>query len=403
MTPLVAEQSRTVAADLGGRRLKVCLAAWAPFVGGAEVAAERLALGLQQDGHEVVVLLGHRGPVLERLEGAGLRCLPAPMLFTDKWHWWRWFLSQRRLRRLLQQERPDVLHSNDLPTHQIMASAARGLPIPRVCHHRFTFGGPALEWFNKYGAERHLFVSRALRDDLCAKSERLARSPGAVVHDGLPLPPERAAADREQARRRLGLPADRLLVTFAGQVIERKGVTDLVRAWPLLGAAAGRAELLVVGDDLQGDGSYRRDVQELARATNCPARFVGFQKNVGEWLLASDVAVVPSHVEPLGNACLEAMAYVLPVVACDTGGIPEMVAHEQTGLLVPPRAPDRLAAALARLLTDDDTRQRFGRAGRRRCEEEFGLEAHVRDVLREYRLAVGDGKRPAVGASTVRS
>jgi glycogen(starch) synthase len=395
MTPLVAEESPVTAAERGARRLKVCLAAWAPFLGGAEVAALRLALGLQEAGHAVVVLLGYRGPVMERMEAAGLRCLHAPMQFTDKWHLWRWLRGQRQLRRLLQQERPDVLHSNDLPTHQVMARAARGLGIPRVCHHRFTFDGPTLEWFNKYGAERHVFVSRALMDDLCAKSDRLALSPRAVVHDGLPMPPEPSSADRELARRRLELPADRLLVTFAGQVIERKGVIDLVRAWPESGGLARGAELLIVGDDLQGDGSYRREAERLARETHCPARFVGFQQNVADWLLASDVAVVPSHVEPLGNACLEAMAHGLPVIACDVGGIPEMVVHEHTGLLVPPRSPGQLAAALARLLTDAEERRRFGRAGRRRCEEEFGLSAHVRNVLREYGLAVAQGARPA--------
>ena len=394
MAPLAAEESRLMAAEGRGGRLKVCLAAWAPFLGGAEVAAERLALGLQEAGHAVVLFLGHRGSVMERLEAAGLRCLYAPMHFTDKWHWWRWWRCQREVRRLLQQERPDVLHSNDLPTHQVMSAAARGLSIPRVCHHRFTFDGATLDWFNKYGAERHLFVSQALMDEVCAKSERLARSPWAVVHDGLPMPPEATAGDRQQARGRLGLVADRLLVTFAGQIIERKGVIDLIRAWPALDQSlAERAELLVVGDDLQGDGSYRRDVEQLARANHCPARFVGFQKDVGDWLLASDLAVVPSHVEPLGNACLEAMAYGLSVIACAVGGIPEMVVHEQTGLLVPPRSPDLLAAALGRLLADPDTRQRFGRAGRRRCEEKFGLEAHVRFVLREYSLVVRGGAR----------
>src|SRR5207244_2587277 len=86
-----------------GRRLKVCLASMAPFVGGAEVAAERLALGLLAEGHDVFLLLGRPGAVQERMERAGLRCLVAPMYQTDKWHWPRYWLARRGLRRALQQ------------------------------------------------------------------------------------------------------------------------------------------------------------------------------------------------------------------------------------------------------------------------------------------------------------
>jgi glycosyltransferase involved in cell wall biosynthesis len=368
-----------------GRRLKVCLASMAPFVGGAEVAAERLAVGLLGAGHDVLVVLGTRGPVQERMERAGLRCVHCPMYLTDKWHWLRYVRARNRLRRVLGRHRPDVIHNNDLPTHQIVSDAARGLGVPRICHHRFPYGGPAIDWLNKFGAERHLFVSRALMDELCRESGRLSDSPRAVVHDGLPLPPLPDGETRQRARARLGLPADRVVAAFTGQVIERKGVAELIRAWMLLpGDRRAAAELLIVGDDLQGRGAYSTTVQHLAAELGCPARFVGFQKDVGAWLAASDIAVVPSHVEPLGNATLEAMSYGLPVVGSAVGGIPEMIVHERTGLLVPPRSPGPLAGALARLIDDEATRRQYGVQGRRRCEERFSLQAHVRGVLDEY-------------------
>jgi glycosyltransferase involved in cell wall biosynthesis len=365
--------------------LKVCLASWAPFLGGAEVAAERLALGLRAEGHEVVLVLGARGAVMERMERVGLRCLHAPMPFTDKWHWWRYHRARTTLRRLLRQERPDVVHSNDLPTHQIFSDAARGLGVPRICHHRFPFPGAAIDWLNKFGAERHIFVSRALMEEMCGASERLRNSTRSVVHDGLCLPPRPTEEDRLRARARLGLPTGRVIVTFAGQIIERKGIADLIRAWTLLepGPRAG-AELIVLGDDLQGRGRYRIEMERLASQLDCPARFLGFQKEVDPWLLASDLAVVPSHVEPLGNVTLEAMSFALPVIGCAVGGIPEMIVPEQTGLLVPPRAPERLAAALARLIADRGVCLHLGLGGRRRCEERFSQEEHARSVLRVY-------------------
>jgi glycosyltransferase involved in cell wall biosynthesis len=370
--------------------MKVCIASMAPFVGGAEVSAERLALGLREAGCEVFLALGTRGAVMERLERAGLRCAYSPMYLTDKWRWWRYLGARRTLRRLLETERPDVVHSNDLPTHQMVSGAARGLGMPRICHHRFVYGGAAIDWFNKYGAERHLFISRALMEELCASSPRLAASSRAVIYNGVPLPPRPGAEARRAVRSRLGLPPDRLVVTFSGRIVETKGVEDLLRAWSRLEPSwKERAELLVVGEDLGGEGRYRREMEALSAALGCDARFVGFQEDVGAWLLASDIAVAPSHVEPLGNVALEAMAYGLPVIGCAVGGIPELIVHEQTGLLVPPRCPEQLAAALRRCLSDGALRLRLGDEGRRRAETSFSVQEHASLVMREYRQVLG--------------
>jgi glycosyltransferase involved in cell wall biosynthesis len=371
-------------------RFRVVLASMAPFVGGAEIAVERLAVGLRDAGHDVLVVLGTRGPVLERMERAGLRCVHSPMYLTDKWHWPRYVRARRQIRQILRRHRPEVIHSNDLPTHQMVSDASRGLGIPRICHHRFPFNGTAIDWLNKYGAERHLFVSRALMDEMCRQSARLGESPRKVVHDGLPLPAGLEADTRRRARARLDLPDARTIAVFTGQIIERKGVADLIRAWVLLPPELREgAELIIVGDDLLEKGAYRAAMERLAGELDCPARFVGFQKNVGDWLEAADIAVVPSHVEPLGNATMEAMAYGLPVVGADIGGIPEMVVSGETGLLVAPKSPESLAAALAILIQDDATRRRYGANGRLRCEEKFSIAAHVHAVLGQYERVLG--------------
>src|SRR5262249_34724395 len=160
--------------------------------------------------------------------------------------------ARAAIRRLLRQERPDIIHSNDLQTHQIVADAARGLGVPRLCHHRFSFDGRAIDWLNKFGAEHHVFIARALREEMFALSPRLAAAPWSQVYDGIPVPPEPAAGDRVQARRALGLPAEKAVVLFVGQVIECKGVADLLRAWSLLAPPCRvQAELVLVGEDCQ--------------------------------------------------------------------------------------------------------------------------------------------------------
>jgi len=365
--------------------MKIVLASMAPFMGGAEIALERLALGLQEKGHEVFVLLGNRKDVLERLSSAGLRCLYSPMYFTDPWHMWRYWRARRCLRRMISRERPDVVHSNDLQTHQIVSDAARGLGIPRICHHRFTFDGPCLDWLNKFGAEHHIFISYSLMEELIGRSEGLRESSRTVVYDGLPILEPPTPEARLAARKKLGLLADRRIVLFAGQIIEIKGVADLIRAWSLLLPRwRDRAELLILGEDFQQQGAYRRKMEELARTLECPVHFVGFQKDVREWQMAADVAVVPSHIEPLGLVALESMALGLPVVATAVGGICETVCHGLTGLLVPPRSPEKLAEALDRMLGDEMLCATFGARGRERCEEIFDLRAHVDNVVEQY-------------------
>ena len=210
-----------------------------------------------------------------------------------------------------------------------------------------------------------------------------------MLYDGLVLPPVPRATDRLEARKRLGLSAVKRLVLFAGQIIVRKGVADLLHAWARLPAESrDGADLLIVGEDLEGQGAYRAAMEKLAAELAVAARFTGFQKNVPDWLLAADIAVVPSHVEPLGNATLEAMSFALPVIGGNVGGIPEMIVHEETGLLVPPGDPTRLAEALGTLLADAERCRRFGAAGRERCEAKFSLVAQTDALLGEYDRAL---------------
>jgi glycosyltransferase involved in cell wall biosynthesis len=375
----------------GVSELKVCFATWAPFYAGAEVAALRLAAGLQEAGADVVVVVGTQGVTFGHLQSHGLRGQYVPLAFTDKGKFWRYFRAQICLRRLFRSEGPHIIHANDLTTGQMIGQAAQRLGIPRVCHHRWAFEKPGLEWLNKFGAERHLFVSRALMESLIAQSNTLKEAPCKVVYDGLPLPARPTAEERRRAREKLGLPTGKTVVTLAGQVIERKGVADLIRAWSLLPAATrGDAHLLVIGDDLAGKGAYRRLMEGLATSLGVEAQFVGFQPDVSEWLTASEIAVVPSHEEPLGNATLEAMSFALPVIGSRVGGIPEMIVDRSTGQLVPPRSPHALAQALEAFLAAPHLRRQYGQAGRRRCEEKFSLDTHVQNVLRQYEAVLAE-------------
>ncbi|MFN9435750.1 MAG: glycosyltransferase family 4 protein, partial [Planctomycetota bacterium] len=282
-----------------------------------------------------------------------------------------------RLRRFVQKFQPDLVHSNDLPTHQFVSSVASSLGLPRVCHHRFIYNGKCIDWLNRLGAEIHLFVSNYLKDLLSGESAKLASEPRQVLYDGLPMGSPRSDTDRRKAREKLGIAQESRLVLFAGQVIERKGVKELLDAWKKIASEKYQAQLVLIGDDIQNDGAYRKQMQSYARSEGIRATFMGFQHNVPEWLQAADIAVVPSREEPLGNATLEAMATGLPVIGTLTGGIPEMIETERTGLLVHVNDPDGLANGMQRLLKNPSLAQKLGQAGRIRCERHFSIDTHT--------------------------
>ncbi|MEO0586678.1 MAG: glycosyltransferase family 4 protein, partial [Planctomycetota bacterium] len=302
--------------------------------------------------------------------------------------------------RLLRERGADSVHVNDLPTARVVAAAAQPLGIPVVVHHRFIYGQAAIDWFNATPPAHHVYVSAALRRELAAESARLADQPGVVLHDGLPLktPAPNVAtrsATRAAARDTLDLPHDAVIVVFTGQVIERKGVADLIDAWAALDRdTRRRARLVIVGDDIAGDGAYRREIEQRAEQLGITPRFEGFVADTTPYLAAADLAAVPSHVEPLGNATLEAMRAGLPVVATRVGGIPEMVDPQITGLLGPPHDPATLADHLAQLIESRALRDALGTAARDRCENLFSLQGHAQDVLDLHARLVA-GEQPA--------
>jgi glycosyltransferase involved in cell wall biosynthesis len=120
-------------------------------------------------------------------------------------------------------------------------------------------------------------------------------------------------------------------------------------------------------------------------------RFLGAfdRKNLHTILTGTDIFILPSLSEGLGLAIVEAMAYSKPVVATSVGGIPEVVEHQKTGLLVPPGQPDRLAAALLTLIEDEPLRLRMGAAGRKKFESgSYTVESYMSATLAIYKEAM---------------
>jgi glycosyltransferase involved in cell wall biosynthesis len=135
--------------------------------------------------------------------------------------------------------------------------------------------------------------------------------------------------------------------------------------------------------EVYGDGALRGELERQAAGSGLDARFHGFVEDLPRRLDELDVYVLPSRADNLPVSILEAMAAGLPVVATRVGGVPELVVHGETGLLVPPEDPDALAAALDGL-ADETLRAEYGAAGARRAAEQFSAESVASRMLSLY-------------------
>jgi len=195
-------------------------------------------------------------------------------------------------------------------------------------------------------------------------------------------------AARAAARAKLDLHDDDVAVTVAARLIEGKGHDVVIEA---VRAALGDAPTLKLL--IAGDGPERAALE--ARARSLPegaARFLGFVEDTRDLIGASDVVAfptLPSLGEGFGLVALEAMAAGLPVVASDTGALPEVVADERTGIVVPAGSSPALAAALARLARDPSERERLGAAGLERARSDFSLGAMVDRTIAVYEEVIG--------------
>ena len=136
--------------------------------------------------------------------------------------------------------------------------------------------------------------------------------------------------------------------------------------------------------DVYGDGTERRALEGQAARLGVDATFHGHVAGARERLLEADVLVVPSRAENLPIAALEAMAAALPVVATRVGGVPELVDDGVTGFVVPPDDPAAMAAAIAKVLADDELRAGMGRAAAARVAERFSAEGMARKLVDLY-------------------
>lgn len=242
-------------------------------------------------------------------------------------------------------------------------------PVPR---------DPLTRWLYTRAASRIVTTGEALRQRLVEVNrfppQRIVSVPTGV-DAGRFRPGGRAAA-----RAALGLAPDRILAGIVATLRSWKGHRYLLEAMARLDQAL---ELVIVGDGPQR-AALEKQVAQLGLGER--VRLAGDQADVLPWLRALDIFVLPSYAnEGVPQALVQAMLVELPCVTTAVGGIAEIAEHERTAIVVPPRDPQALAAAIGRLAADAARRRELGEAARRRCVEDFSLERMLERMEALYR------------------
>lgn len=289
--------------------------------------------------------------------------------------------------RLITSQEIDLVHLNDaLPLAEPGILAAWRCHCPSLVTVRsFTALDPFHRLLSRLPAAG-IMTSTALRDDQMRQGARFRQL--SILPNAIDLAPFAAPPDRAGVRAELGLPTDARIAVVAGRLMRRKGLDIFIQA--LAQVAPYHPDLygLIIGQPDFLEPDIQTELQSLAEGTGVAhrLRFTGFRDDVPRLLLASDLlSFVPTEPEPFGRTVIEGMAAGLPVIAAATGALPEIVAENETGLLVPPADPAALAAAIRRLLSGPGLTAVMGQAGRARAAEHFGIEMQVASLAAIYK------------------
>lgn len=339
--------------------------------GGAETMCENLTYALARQGHRVTVvsLYGEHTTISERMEAAGIR-----ILYLDK----KLGLDVSmvaKLYKIMKQEKPDAVHTHlDVIKYAVLAAKLAG--VKRCVHTVHNVAEKEAE-----GRLQKLINGFYFRTGW---SVPLALSPlvRQTVVDFYGLMPEKVPVIYNGVDLSRCLPKEDYSITegprllHIGRFNAQKNHRRVLDAFRLFCGKYPDARL-----DLLGDGELLEATKEYAKELSLEqnVRFAGSQSNVYPWLKGADLFLLPSDYEGMPMTIIEAMGSGLPIVATKVGGVPDMIAQEESGLLTELTA-EAVCAACLRLAEREDLRARLGQKAReesRRFSAEFMAESYL--------------------------
>ena len=371
---------------------------------GADYLLLCLIRSLQRDKFRSIVLVPYDGPLVAELESAGatvwVKQFPVlrRRVFTPVGvvgFAWQMLASLIYLLSLSLRERVDIFHTNTASIWPpgIVAAILGKKHIWQVMElvESPRLVGWAMSKMTGIFSSKVFCISDAVR------SHFLRDNPGRIskfqtLYHGVNLEEyDPLRYDRGAMRRAQGIPPDAPVVMYAGRFSGWKGQDIFAEALRIL-VNQGTAKLygahfIILGSCFPGQEEFERDLDARLQSFAEPGSMhrAGFQRNLPEWMAASDIFVLPSkRPEPNATVLIGAMAMGLPCVGTNIGGTVETIVDGETGYLIPPDSPTTVAEALTSLLADPARAVKMGKAGRERALVVFSINRYCETMSHEY-------------------
>ena len=376
-----------------GGSLRILHTEAATAFGGQEFCIYKEMVAMRERGHHLEAVCQPHAELAQRLRDAGFTVHTVNMDGAVNF-----VRSVAFVRRVAARGRFDVVNTHSRCDTVRAAMGARLARTPLIVRTRHLAKPINSLYAYTWLAHRVIAVSRHVQRQLLdggAPPEAVA-----TIHSPIVLP---EGDGKGSLRQELGLPADALVVGCVAVMRTEKGHADLIDAFQRVLAAFPQAHLVLAGDGMPVFERLKGQVQALGLASR--VHFLGRRHDIGNVLQAFDVFALPTHREAFGTAFVEAAAMGVPVIGTDVGGVPETMQAGVTGLLVPPRDPAALAAALESLLADPERRRRMGEAGREliRGQGLFSVDRAAQLVEATYARWLGErrGRAPAAPSGSM--
>ena len=381
-------------------KLKILFISHSSYLFGAENCALSLIQGLDKDRFDAAAVLPADGLFKQKLDELGVKTHVLPLewwvknegrlLHTDQ----EIPLALDRLLRIVDEEKPDIIHSNtSVVCWGAVAAAMSG--VKHVWHvHEILNGHPSLQSILplpllyeavNFLTDKVVAVSDAVQDEMAGfvDSDKVR-----LVYNGVPY---HAPENPARLRKELGASPEQQIAVTVTSLQAYKGVDNLIAAAAKACVQDERLVFAIAGSGPpEAVAALRDQVKELKLEGK--VFHLGFRNDIADILAGADLFVLPSAKEAFPLVVLEAMSHGRPVVATDCGGTREMVIDGETGFVVPVKDPDALAERILEICGDKALGAAMGEKGRRRYTERFTLQHYVNAFTELYQEMPGINK-----------
>jgi len=366
------------------KKLKIIQSCGSPSWGGLEIMALETSKELIKKGHEVVLFCRKDSTLYNEARKAGIKSFE---VFDKN----KYLIgSIRKIKSILNAGKYDIIHTHHSHDLWALVPALRKINV-KLFLTKHVASIPKKDLLHRYLYKRvnGLFAISNYIKECVIEKYPVPKEKIYLLHDFINLKNfNKSLYNRNDTRKIYSIPEDALVIGMAGRISPGKGHEDFIdTAKIILKNNPQNIYFVVIGGASHGEDVYGNKIKLYAKESGVEDKiiFTGFNSEIPKLLNMLDIFVLPSHEESFGIIVLEAMAMELPVIATNNAGVVDIVEDNETGILIEPKKPERIAESIKILMNDKNKRNNFGIKGRKRVDEVFSTGIIISQLMEYYK------------------